>query len=225
MASYNANADFNAGEKYTVGGDAPSVSVNVNANNNVNANLNANSNMNVNYQQPNMNMQYQQPNVNMQTPNVNYNQGYQPQQQYGGGMNVGYQQQYVGGMNMGYGQPQYGMGGVVVVNNMMNIRPWVCGRPVPKISPCAAIAVLILNIFWSGLGTMVCGCVPHEGSMNCIGDCCCFFWLGFAHFILWYFIVGWILAMILGCQLIQVASMPFDDNVVVGGVGGQVVVM
>jgi hypothetical protein len=137
----------------------------------------------------------------------------------GGNMNMGYQQPQVhmnmAPMNVHVGGPVYGGG--VVVGGMgigmagMFMRPMVCGRPVPKIDPCAAIAVLILNIFWPGFGTMICGCVPHYGSIDCCGDCCCFYWLGYLHFMTCGILVGWILGIVLGCQLITVANMPIEQ--------------
>jgi len=176
-----------------------------------------------------------QANVNMNAPGVEMTSGagYNNNMNMNAGYNNNMNQGYNNNMNMQMQTPQMnmGMGGgsVMVVNNMMPMVPYVCGRPVPHIGHCGAIAVLILNIFWPGFGTAICGCIPHYGSMNCIGDCCCFYWLGVAHFLLWGILVGWILGIVLGCQLITVAAM--DTNMYVsmvpqmGVIGGGVVVV
>ena len=177
----------------------------------------------VGYSQPQMNVGGYQGNVGYSQPQPQMNMnvgGYQG--------NVGYPQPQKINMNVGYPNVNYsphvnvglnpnmqystGQGGVVVINQGLgnNNRPYVCGRVVPRIDACGAVAVLVLNIFFPGFGTMICGCVPHEGSMNCCGDCCCFFWLGYAHCLLTPILVGWILGIVLGCQLIAVAALPYE---------------
>ena len=94
--------------------------------------------------------------------------------------------------------------------------PLICGRPVPIVSNFSAMAVLILNIFLPGWGTMLVGIAPQKRSENCCGDCCCFFWLGWLHFILWPILVGWILAIILGCQLVAVSAMEAEAEAMYG---------
>ena len=182
--NYNPNINVGVSGGYDAGYNN---NMNAGYNNNMNAGVSAGYGGGVGYQG---NVGYSQPqmNVGYSTPHVNV------------GMNPN--------MGMGYGN----QGGVVILNQGMgmDMRPYVCGRPVPKIDPCSAIAVLILNIFFPGFGTMICGCIPHEGSMNCMGDCCCFFWLGYAHCLLWPILVGWILGIVLGCQLIAVAAMPYE---------------
>jgi len=104
-------------------------------------------------------------------------------------------------------------GGVNVKDNE-NTLPTICGRNVPKISNCAALACLVINIFFPGLGTMICGCIPHEGreSENFTGDCCCYFWLGVVHFLLWPLLIGWILSILFGCNLLTVSNMELQPE-------------
>jgi len=155
-----------------------------------------NQNSNLNYQQPN----YQQ--TNYQQPN--YQQPYYQQPIYQQNMyqQPMYQQPY-------YQQPMYG--GTTIINGGYNTYPNSCGHPVPRVSVGAAIACLIINIFFPGFGTMISGCVPNENKIDFIGNCCCFFWLGVLHISTVIIFVGWILAIVFGVQLITVANLTPDQ--------------
>jgi hypothetical protein len=169
-------------------------------------------NMGMNNQGMNMGMNNQGMNMGMNNQGMNMGMNNQ-------GMNMGMNNQ---GMNMGMNQgynPQVMSVGIAQPGLMLvNTRPYVCGLPVPNIGSGGAIAVLILNIFFPGLGTMVCGCIPHKEMTSFTGHCCCFFWLGVAHLTLTFFSVGWILGIVLGCQLITVANMG-DTYMSTPGVG------
>ena len=219
MADFNANVNVGGGC-----GTAHNVDLNVgggcgSVNPNVNVEL---GHVNVNVDSPKI----YSPSVEVSAPPMAYNAHHNVGINVGGGYHGNMGGGYHAGHNSGYGASN-----VVVVNNAQMqmhalnemMHPHVCGRPVPRIDPCSALAVLILNIFFPGFGTMICGCVPHYGSDNCMGDCCCFFWLGWLHFILWGILVGWILGIILGCQLIVVSAMDMEEMSGGGKIGVVVV--
>ena len=65
----------------------------------------------------------------------------------------------------------------------------------PKLQVGLALAVLILNIFLPGIGTIVMGCVSNNsGSWICIGICQMF---------LTFLIIGWIWAIITGIMCVS----------------------
>lgn len=109
----------------------------------------------------------------------------------------------------GYGQPQMqGNTNTVVVVQQ--------GRVYPTLTPCAATIVLIINIFFPGVGTMIMGCMSGDAACNWI----C---LGFAQLVLAPFIIGWIWAIVTGCLAISNSKPNGDATVVVQG-GNTVVV-
>ena len=77
----------------------------------------------------------------------------------------------------------------------------ICGAELPVVSSGAAIASLILNILFPGLGTMIIGCMG-TGSLRC----CCWFWIGMAQSWLSSILFGWVWAIITSCRLMALAS-------------------
>ena len=87
----------------------------------------------------------------------------------------------------------------------------VGGRVIPKLSPTLAIGLLILNIFFPGLGTMIVGCVSKQKDV-----CCGWFCIGFLQMIFASCIFGWVWAIISACAIVSVANDPeYSDNVIV----------
>jgi hypothetical protein len=87
------------------------------------------------------------------------------------------------------GQPQY------VVVQAHDPRVALNAVSFPSFHVGVAITILILNIFFPGIGTMVLGClVPKNG---CMWVC-----IGFAQFFLAMFIIGWVWAIIVGVQAV-----------------------
>ncbi len=79
----------------------------------------------------------------------------------------------------------------------------VCGQPVPHVSPLFALIILILNIFFPGLGTWVTGIIGPGAS------CCCWGLIGLLQFLLVPVIfIGWIWAICTGIQVMRVSSTP-----------------
>lgn len=194
---------------------------------------NSNQNFNVNISnnlQPNINVNYQnQGNVQFNTPapiypNTNNYQNYPPQQfiQQPNMQQQYYQpqQQFIGagiyGNNLNgvyMQQPQVMLQHQGYLNNLgWSNWPTACGVFVPKISTGAAIFILVLNIFFPGIGTMFAGCFPAENSKDKVTTGCCFFWLGWAHLALSLSLIGWILAIVFGIQLLQCSNLIWDDS-------------
>ena len=87
----------------------------------------------------------------------------------------------------------------------------VGGRVIPKLEPIMAIGLLILNIFFPGLGTMIVGCVSPQKEV-----CCGWFCIGFLQMIFASCIFGWVWAIISACAIVSVANDPdYSDNVIV----------
>ena len=237
-ASVNPNVNANTNINYNANVNYSNPSPNMNADFNQQPQQNIQISNSV--QQPNYGQNPQYINANYQTnqpyyPQMKVNAQYPMMQQmpqtfvvqggttyggYGAGYG-GYNPYGFGGAYNAYGGNggsgvavvQNGMGGVTLVN--YSIRPYVCGRPVPKIEPCAAIAVLVLNIFFPGFGTMIVGCLPVKDQVNFVSDCCFFYWLGNFHLVFALSCVGWIFAIVLGVQLMTVANMPDEPPAVI----------
>ncbi len=95
----------------------------------------------------------------------------------------------------------------------------VGGRVIPKLSPTMASGVLLLNIFFPGLGTMVVGCYISEKnseSENKNEVCCGWFCIGLLQMIFASCIFGWVWSIIAACSIMSVANDPdYSDDVVV----------
>jgi len=89
--------------------------------------------------------------------------------------------------------------------------PNICGTPIPKIEFGAAIFILVINLFLPGLGTMIVGCIIPENQIYFPTNCCCFFWLGVVHSLFSVILIGYILGIVFGCQLIQVSKLNLED--------------
>ncbi len=77
----------------------------------------------------------------------------------------------------------------------------ICGQPIPHINSCFALIILILNIFFPGLGTWVTGIIGPGA------NCCAFGCLGLLQFILApVLFIGWIWAICTGIQVMRVSS-------------------
>jgi len=99
----------------------------------------------------------------------------------------------------------------------------LCGVPYPILTEGQALAALIVNIFFPGLGTQIVGCMYE-------GKCCFWYWIGnliicyiYLLYIIGYaqgflapLIVGYVWAMISSCKIMTLAKM----NTVAGGVVG-----
>ena len=81
-------------------------------------------------------------------------------------------------------------------------RPEICGNKIPIVSREIALIVLILNITWAGLGTMVLECMLDESEKK---SC---FWLmiGITQLLLGVVCVGYIWGFVLGCQLVNLSA-------------------
>ena len=92
----------------------------------------------------------------------------------------------------------------------------VCGLPIPCISPAQALTVLVLNILWPGLGTMVLGCYANA-------QCCGWFLIGLAQDFLGYICVGWIWGIIMSLKVMALSKdYKGSEPVVAVSVGGTV---
>jgi hypothetical protein len=80
-----------------------------------------------------------------------------------------------------------------------------CGVMINIIDPSQAIIVLILNIIWPGIGTMVYGCMGRASSR-----CCCWFLLGLCQDFLGYICIGWIWGIIFALK-VMAASALYDE--------------
>jgi len=93
-------------------------------------------------------------------------------------------------------------GNVVVVTTSYGVEA-ICGNPIPRVDPCMALVILIMNIFWPGLGTFVLGLVGPGA------NCCTFLLLGLLQFILIPFLlVGWIWSICTGIAVLRVSNTP-----------------
>ena len=87
----------------------------------------------------------------------------------------------------------------------------VGGRVIPKLNPTLAIGLLIVNIFFPGLGTMIVGCVSSQKDV-----CGGWFCIGFLQMIFALCIFGWVWAIISACAIVSVANDPdYSDDVIV----------
>ncbi len=84
----------------------------------------------------------------------------------------------------------------------LNTQPAICGNPIPVLEPTMGLIILILNILWPGLGTMIVGCVGRNV------NCCSWFWIGMAQGVLAGCIIGWVWSILSGLQIYGVASQP-----------------
>lgn len=189
---------------------------NMNSNSGYGYNSNQNQNKN-NYQPPNLG-------VNM---NLNMNAGPGPQAQY----NVGGQNNFGQGtmdkpfMGQGSNQPFMGQGQGQGYSNQQNMTtthvtinqqpvhqpqtivitvndPHICGNVIPILDPGTACVILILNIFFPGVGTMVMGCAGRNA--NCIA----WFFIGWLQLIMTFLLIGWIWSIITGCHAVSRANSP-----------------
>lgn len=77
----------------------------------------------------------------------------------------------------------------------------ICGHPIPRVDPCTALIILLLNIFFPGWGTVVLGCVGYNA------NCCKFLLLGILQFLLVpVILIGWIWAIITGIAVLRVSG-------------------
>lgn len=141
-----------------------------------------------NFNQPLMN-QYSEPQQNYnqgyqgyQPPQQNFNQPYPPYQPPQNNVVVVQQQ-----------QTQQAQTPIIVINNQQSNDGY------PKLSSGCAIVILILNIFFPGIGTIIMGCAgnTNTGSWICIGIC---------QILLAVFLVGWIWAIVVGVNCMNRAG-------------------
>ena len=162
---------------------------NTNMNNNMNQPFvnNAATGPGVGYY-PNQQQVHQQPPYN---PNQAY-QSYQPIQQQ-----QGYPQQ----------QPTYPQQNFMPPNNIVVMTQQPTSPQFvliqdqsdgyPRLDKTTALVVLILNIFFPGIGTMIMGCIGNNaGGFICIGIC---------QLLLTVFLIGWIWAIITGINALKYA--------------------
>ena len=87
-------------------------------------------------------------------------------------------------------QPQPQVRNHVVV---VGLEPNVCGNPIPILDSGTALVILILIVFFPGIGTMVVGCVGRHANP------CALFCIGFLQIILIFCLIiqyTWILDVI-----------------------------
>ena len=96
-----------------------------------------------------------------------------------------------------------------------------CGVNIPCLNKGAAIACLVINIILPGFGTMFSGCLPRvfsssdpeQDNTTEVKRSCIFFWLGILHLFCTLIIcVGWVLSLSYGCQLVEMANYPDEDQ-------------
>lgn len=80
-----------------------------------------------------------------------------------------------------------------------------CGVMINIIDPSQAVIVLILNIVFPGIGTMVYGCMGRASSR-----CCCWFLLGLCQDFLGFICIGWIWGIIFALK-VMAASALYDE--------------
>lgn len=83
---------------------------------------------------------------------------------------------------------------VIIVEKHTNHRHKHEGYP--KLYQGTAILILLLNVFFPGIGTMLIGCISGENVLNWI----C---IGIAQLLLSWIIIGWVWAIITGVMLIS----------------------
>ncbi len=188
MAEVNMNVNMNVD---------PTINPNMNVNTNYNPNMNVGGgvNANVNYPQlDNVNNPYPSPGVQGQVNNYNYQNQSQPQVNTA---HIQYQQNY---------QPQQPT--IVIAQPSLSsvqlntAKDTICGNQIPYLDPTTGLVILILNIIFPGLGTMIVGCVGRNA------NCCAWFFIGFAQYLLVFCIVGWIWSILTGIQVYSKASQP-----------------
>lgn len=122
-------------------------------------------------------------------------QSYPPQNNnpYHPQTNQGYQQTNQPYQSVNQQQPQTN----VVVLSMD--EPNVCGNRVPILDTGVAIIILVINILFPGLGTMIVGCIGG-GSTNCFAWFC----IGFLQLFLFpVFLIGWIWSIMTGIMVVS----------------------
>ncbi len=101
-------------------------------------------------------------------------------------------------------QPQYYPQPVIqpaVIVGVSN-EPTVCGNPIPILDPGTACVVLIINILFPGIGTMIVGCAGRNA------NCYAWFCIGILQIFLLFCFIGWIWAIITGIQVMARANQP-----------------
>lgn len=178
---------------------------NNNQNPNVNMNVNMNMGMGMHPNQQNNHPQ-NQPNQNYHQNPQNYSpqQTYQPQQNYNnpGVYSPQHQQQVTHTtvtVNPGIPQPPPLTTTHIVVTGFV---PSVCGNEIPILDPGTALVILILNIFFPGIGTMIAGCVGRNANVGA------WFCIGFLQLILLFCLIGWIWSIITGIQVLTRSNEP-----------------
>ena len=104
-------------------------------------------------------------------------------------------------MNQGYPPQNQGPYGQQTQTNVVVVsmnEPNVCGNRIPSVDGAVAIIILIINIFFPGIGTMIIGCVG--GNTNCLAWFC----IGLLQiFLVPIFLIGWIWSIITGCKVMS----------------------
>lgn len=208
--SFNQNMSNNSNQGFNQNMSNNSQGYNQNSNQGFNQNMSNNSNqgynqnMNQGYN-PNMNNPYNQ---NMNT-NVNYNQNINMNQNMGYNTNPGYQNP---NFNQGPTSPRGGDTNIVINTSPQPQRnivvvadtgpePNVCGNRIPILDSGTALVILIINIFFPGIGTMITGCIGNVD--NCAGWFC----IGVLQIALIFaFGIGWIWSIIVGVQIVSRAG-------------------
>ncbi len=138
---------------------------------------------------PNQQQVHQQPGYN---PNQAY-QSYQPIQQQ-----QGYPQQQPTYPQQNYMPPP---NNIVVVTQQPSSPQFVLIQDqtdgYPRLDKTTALVILILNIFFPGIGTMIMGCIGNNaGGFICIGIC---------QLLLTFLLIGWIWSIITGVNALKYA--------------------
>ena len=172
---------------------------------NVNMNVNLNMGMGMHPQQQNYPQNQQNQNFNPQSQNKN---NYSPPQTYQPSPNFN---------NPGVYSPQQQVTHTTVTASggipqppplttthiiVTGVGPNVCGNEIPILDPGTALVVLILNIFFPGIGTMITGCVGRNANVGA------WFCLGFLQLILLFCLIGWIWSIITGIQVLTRSNEP-----------------
>jgi hypothetical protein len=92
---------------------------------------------------------------------------------------------------------------VVIINEHKTV---IHKHSYPNISMGAAILVLIMNIVFPGVGTMIMGCLCNDGN-----NACHWIWIGFAQLLLAFFIFGWIWAIFTGAMAVGYANSNYNN--------------
>jgi len=103
---------------------------------------------------------------------------------------------------VGQNDYQQGTTNVVVINTNLSGEA-ICGHPIPHVNPCFALVILILNIFFPGLGTFITGIVGPGA------NCCAFLLFGILQLILTpVILIGWIWSICTGIAVLRVSNTP-----------------